>query len=141
MDDFARSFAAALFEAAPELQQYARADHGLLLIDLSPGPARSDCEFWVSTDDEEITVGFGMYHQHFDWLVPEPYWPENDPIKFIKSVMSDETLIEDWTRDGKWTGSRVLRADDEPDTKDIEPEQVVYIRSWSGARDRTILGK
>lgn len=140
LDDFARSFADALFAAVPDLRDHARAEKGVLLIDLKPGPTRPDCEFWISTDDEEITVGFGMFHMHFDWPVRDA-WPESDPIKFIQSVMSDGTLIKDWTLDGKWTGSGILAATEEPDLRSMKPGHIVYIRSWSGARDRTICGQ
>jgi hypothetical protein len=140
LDDFSRSFAHELFAAVPSLRDHARAEHGLLLIHLMPGPVRQDCEFWISTEHKEITVGFGMFHMHFDWPVRDP-WPESDPIRLIRSVMLDETLIEDWTRDGKWAGSGILDATEEPDLRGMEPGHVLYIRSWSGARDRTISGR
>lgn len=140
LDDFARSFADALFAAVPDLRDQARAEKGVLLIDVKPGPARQDCDFWISTDGEEITVGFGMFHMHFDWPVREDVWP-SDPIEFIRSVMADDTLIEDWTLDGKWSGSSVLAATEEPDLQGMRPGHVLYIRSWSGTRDRTIRGR
>ena len=69
-----------------------------------------------------------------------PRRTEGGPIAFIKSVMSDETLIEDWTLDGKWSGSGILTGDEQPDTNDMKPGHILYIRSWSGARDRMIRG-
>ncbi len=78
-----------------------------------------------------------MFHMHFDWPVREPVWP-NDPIAFVRSVMADETLIEDWTLQGRWTGSRILAAGEEPDLAALPPGHVLHVRSWSGARDRTI---
>ncbi len=140
LDSFSSSFADALFSAIPELLTHARVENGLLLIDLKPGLERSNCEFWISTAGEEITVGFGMFHMHFDWPARDgSRW--SDPIRFVQSVMSDETLIEDWTLAGKWSGSGVLSATEQPDLSGMEPEHVVYIRSWSGARDRTIHGQ
>jgi hypothetical protein len=139
LDDHARTFADVLFAAVPELRTHARADEGVLRIELEPGTARQDCLFWIDTDNEEVTVGFGMYHMHFDWPTRDVCL-EDDPIAFIRSVMSDETLIEDWTLDGKWTGSSILTASEEPDLKHMQPGHVVYLRSWSGARDRTIRG-
>jgi hypothetical protein len=140
LDDFSRFFADALFEAVPSLRDYARSENGVLRIDLKPGPVRQGCEFWISTDSEEVTVGFGMFHMHFDWPVRDA-WPESDPIKLVQSVMSDETLIEDWTLDGEWSGSSILAATDEPDLTGMQPGHMVYIRSWSGDRDRTIRGR
>jgi hypothetical protein len=140
LDDFSRSFAVPLFAAVPDLREHARAENGVLLVELQPGRARPDCTFWISTDDEEITVGFGFFHMHFDWPVRNPS-AESDPIRFIQTVMSDEALIEDWTLNGKWSGSQVLAVGEEPDTSGLEAGHVVYIRSWSGARDRTIRGR
>lgn len=140
LDDFARSFADALFAAIPELRGHARAEEGRLLIEIRPDPAREDCGFGVTTENEEITVWFGMFHDHFEW-------PDCDdgvfgnPITFILSVMSDETLVEDWTLDGTWVRSGTLSATEEPDLEDMKPGHVVHIRSWSGSRDRTIRGR
>ncbi len=138
LDDFSRSFADRLFSAAPALRDHARSENGLLQIDLEPGrPDRPDCAFWIRTDAEEITVGFGMFHTHFDWPVRDAD-AESDPIGFIRSLMADETLVEDWTLDGEWSGSSTLAANEEPDLREMVPGHVVYIRSWSGHRDRTI---
>ncbi len=54
--------------------------------------------------------------------------------------MADETLIEDWTLDGRWSRSSVLAATEEPDLSGLRKGHVVFIRSWSGARDRTFRG-
>lgn len=54
--------------------------------------------------------------------------------------MADETLIEDWTLDGRWSRSSVLAATEEPDLSGLRKGHVVFIRSWSGARDRTLRG-
>lgn len=137
LDDFSQSFADALFAAVPDLRDHARAERGLLLIDIQPGPERQHCAFWISSDNEEITVGFGRFHTHFCWPLADP-WPENDPIRFIQSVMADETLIEDRALDGKWIGSSILASTAEPDLRGMRPGSVIHIRSWSGARDRMI---
>ncbi len=136
LDDFSRSFADALFAAVLSVRGYARSQNGRLLIDMKPGAERQDCEFWVSTAGEEITIGFGMFHAHFDWPALDLSL-ESDPIKFVQSVISDATLIEDWALDGEWSGSSILGAAEEPDLTDMKPGHVVHIRSWSGDRDRT----
>lgn len=140
LDAFAQSFAAALFAAAPELRAHARAQDGALEIGLAPGPARTDAGFWISTVDQEVTVGFGMFHMHFDWPPRDDVWP-SDPVAVVRSLMADETLVEDWTLDGTWSGSSILAAHEEPDLTGMRPGHVVYVRSWSGARDRTIRGR
>jgi regulator of extracellular matrix RemA (YlzA/DUF370 family) len=140
LDDFSRSFADALFAAVPSLRDHARSENGLLLINLEPGPERQDCEFWISTDGMEVTVGFGLFHMHFDWPVRDA-WPESAPIKFVQSVMADETLIVDWTLAGKWSGSSILAAIDKTGLESMQPGHVANMKSWSGNRDRTIRGR
>lgn len=140
LDEFSRSFADALFAEFPELRAAAKVENGLLQIELKPGLDRPDCVAWVSTQGGEITIGFGMFHAHFDWPARQP-WPEDDPIRFLRSLMREETLIEDWTLDGRWSGSGILATDEEPDLSGMRPGHVVYVRSWSGARDRRIQGE
>ena len=137
LDDFAQSFAKALFAVAPELRAHARAHDGALEIELTPGPARPDTTFWISTADREVTVGFSMFHTHFKWPPHADSWTR-DPIEFVLSLMADETLVEVWTLNGAWYLSRILAADEEPDLTRMQPGHVVHLRSWSGARDRTI---
>lgn len=139
LDELSRSFADALFVAIPELRAHARAEDGVLRIDLTPRPEGPRHAFWVWTDDEEVTVGFGMFHTHFDWSLQGPVSPD-DPIGFIRSLMSDELLVEEWTLDGRWSGSSTLEASEEPDLRGLKPGHVVYLRSWSGALDREIRG-
>jgi len=123
------------------MRDHARVEHGHLQVRLEPGSKREDCNFWISTDDEEITVGFGiMFHEHFGWPVQDNDW-QDDPIEFIRSLMSDEILIEEWTLDGKWTQSSTLAATEQPDLNGIKPGHVVYIRSWSGTHDQKICGE
>lgn len=146
LNEFSASFAQVLFEAFPALEAFgtidphAEAVSGSLLVEFSPPPAREDCLFWVSTDCEEITVGFGLFHTHFAWPQPDddPYWEH--PIDFMRDLMNDRILVEDWLKDGAWAGSSTLKADQEPDLSGLEADQVVMIRSWSGTRDRIIAG-
>lgn len=140
LHDLSRSFAKALFAALPKLREHARANEGVLRIELEPAPARPTCGFWISTDDNEVTVGFGEYHAHFEWP-PTSGHVLDDPIEFARSILSDEFVVVDWTRDGDWKRSRVSRAGEEPDLADLRPGDVVHVRSWSGAHDREIRGR
>lgn len=141
LDDYSRGFAEDLFGALPRLRESAKVEeHGTLLVELSPGRERLYCDFWLSTAGGEVTVGFGMFHAHFDWPPFDSSTPGLDPIAFVRSLIEDETLIEDWTLSGEWTGSSTLSSDEEPDLTNLEPDHVIYIRSWSGKRDRIIKG-
>lgn len=146
LNDFASAFAQALFEAFPWLRDHARLHEvegvqpGSLVVEFDPPPPRKDCTFWITTDQDEITVGFGMFHGHFAWPRPtaDDWW--EDPLDFIRDLTEDRVLVEDWTKGGKWSGSSTLAADAEPDVSGLMPDHVVLIRSWSGRLDRTISG-
>jgi hypothetical protein len=146
LNDFASAFAQALFEAFPWLRDHARLHEvegvqpGSLLVEFDTPPPRKDCTFWITTDQGEITVGFGMFHAHFAWPRPaaDDWW--EDPLDFIRDLTEDRLLVEDWTKGGKWSGSSTLAADAEPDLSGLMPDHVVLIRSWSGRLDRTISG-
>ena len=94
LNDFSRGFAEALFRAIPSLERDAsvdsnpRADSGSLLVKLTPNPAVPDRLFWVSTHNQEVTVGFGDFHTHLEW--PDEY---DDPITFIQDLISERTLV------------------------------------------------
>ena len=140
LNPFSAEFATHLFAAQPWLEEHAHldphpgADEGALRILYSPPPVREHCELWISTSDGEVTIGFGMFHTHFDW---PPYDDDHEPLAFLAGLLEDRTLIEDWTLDGKWSGSTTLARGEEPDLAKMEPEHVVHVRSWSGALDRT----
>jgi hypothetical protein len=143
LNEFSGQFAEALFESFPWMREHARvevrdgAERGVLVVEVTPAPIRPDCTLWVSTDGDEITVGFGMFHTHFDWLSSaEP--DRDDPIGFIRDLVDDKILIEDWTKGGEWSGSSTLGQGEEPDLTKMAADNVVTIRSWSGRFDRTI---
>lgn len=141
---FSIGFAEALFASFPWLEEHAkvdphpRVDPGSLLIVYAPPPVREDCQLWISTDSEEVTIGFGMLHAHFAWPVPvEDEW-RDDPLDFLRGILDDRILVQDRTRNGKWIGSTTLDQGSEPEIANWSPGDVVHIRSWSGARDLTI---
>ena len=144
LNEFSSYFARHLFEAFPWLEQHGRldphpqADEGSLIVEYSPEPVRTDCQLWISTDDREVTIGFGMFHAHFDWPGDDEDEFREDPIVFLGDLVEERTLIEDWTKSGKWSGSSTLDRNEEPDTDDMAEDAVVYVRSWTGAHDRVI---
>ena len=79
-----------------------------------------------------------MFHSHFEWPRPvDDRWWE-DPLTFLDDLIEERTLIEDWTKSGKWSGSSTLESGTEPDLAEMDQDNVVHIRSWTGAWDRTI---
>lgn len=108
LNRFSRRFAEALLGAFPWLSGHSRVDpdqEGCLLVEYSPLPLREACTMWISTENDEVTIGFGMFHSHFEWPVPDGDTSGRDPLQFLRELTQDTVLIEDWTRNGQWAGS------------------------------------
>ncbi len=82
LSDFSLSFYRELIrrilslEPQPVIDPHPEVDESSLLIEFSPPPIREHCQFWVSTNEEEVTVGFGLFHMHFEWPCPpdQGFW-------------------------------------------------------------------
>ncbi len=146
LNEYSASFAEALLAAFPWMQKHAHLEShpdtevGTLIVEYSPPPARKGYNFWISTDQGEITVGYGMFHCHFDWPnnSGDEYW--QDPFEFVHELVEDRVLIQDWTKSGKWTGSSTLEAGQAPDLTELDEDHVLYLRSWSGKLDQVFSG-
>ena len=140
LDAFSASFAEPLFAALPELRDHARVENGILTVEVAPPPAREDAHLWIDTDCDEVTVGFGMYHTHFDWpcaaAPDDPYYAH--PITLVRSFVTGEIRIAVRFRDGRWAASSLLDPGEEPEPP--AAGEVVHIRSWSGDDDRNLTG-
>ena len=141
LNPFSRSFFVELSRLFPDLASKAVNDDnekvtpGSLLVEFTPNASRPDSVFYISTDNEEVTVGFDRYHGHFEWPAEYSDWQMN-PFTFIDVLLQDRILVEVWEKAGKWTGSSVLEAKEEPDLSGMEKDHVVILRSWSGRLDR-----
>ena len=141
LNPFSRSFFVELSRLFPDLASKAVNDDnekvlaGSLLIEFAPDASRPESVFFISTDNEEITVGFDHYHSHFEWPAEYSGWQMN-PLTFIDALLHDRILVEVWKKAGKWAGSSALEANEEPDLSGMEKDHVVTLRSWSGRLDR-----
>ena len=142
LNSFARSFFEELSRAFPNLASRAVIDAdpvaapGSLLVTFAPDHSRPESVFQISADNEEVTVGFDLYHRHFDWPNEYANW-ETHPLLFIAALVQDRIVVEVWRKRGRWTKSLVRDANHEPDVANIG-NHVVSIRSWSGRLDRDI---
>jgi hypothetical protein len=89
---------------------------------------------WVSTEDDEITIGFDKYHLHLGACQEEEERIFKESLEIIDQIRNDELVVASW-----WVGqqfvSSMLCVTDEPSLK---PEEgyTLRIRSWSGSKDR-----
>ena len=139
LNSYSKRFAEALFTELPQFRENARrddrpqVDDGSLIVEYRPPPEREESLFWLSTYGEEITIGFGEFHDHFEW--PEP---DHDPIGFIRDLMADRLVIVDKMRGKTWRGSTTLSPNEEPDVAKLGWREVYHVRSWSGRLDRVV---
>jgi hypothetical protein len=141
LNPFSRSFFVELSRSCPDLASKAVNDDnekaltGSLLVEFTPDASRPESIFYISTDNEEVTVGCDRYHSHFEWPSEYSDWQMN-PLTFIDALLNDRILIKVREKAGNWAGSSVLEANEEPDLSGMEKDHVVILRSWSGCLDR-----
>ncbi|HEX5012424.1 MAG TPA: hypothetical protein VFY71_18695 [Planctomycetota bacterium] len=138
LDDFSESFARALFEALPEARKAASVEEGHLHVELNSGPSRTDSTIHVyTTEDDEVIVDFGYYGDHFDWPPAGPATLD-DPIAFIRALMADEILVAERMRGRSCLGSALVASGLKGFEPPRTPDEIVFLRSWSGHKDRTV---
>jgi len=98
-----------------------------------PAPLGSDAAagLLVSTANGEITVGFDVYHSHFeDWA------GEAGALDLIQKIVMERVAVVSWWSGGRWCGSSSLDADAQPGMPSWAASQGVdriRVRSWRGA--------
>jgi hypothetical protein len=133
---FARKFAVALFREFPAWREHARNDEpaGATRVVEIPSPRDpAGNSLWIATDNDEISVGSGMFHSHFEWP-DDSDWPEG-ALGFIRDLVADRVLIADTVANRHWCGSTVITPGETPEKGS---DQIVYVRSWSGQLDREV---
>lgn len=141
LNSFSRTFFTDLLQSFPDLASKAVIDDkenvqpGSILLEFTPDASRPESIFYISTNNEEVTIGFDRYHSHFDWPAKLSDWQTN-PLTFIDALLHDQIFVEVWEKAGEWTGSSIIEADEEADLFGMEKDHVVFYRSWSGRLDR-----
>lgn len=105
LDDYSQGFADRLFEKYPQwepLVKYVKYDKGQYsYLELELLPENHESKLHIYTKDNEVEVGYGLYHNHFS------YYPDEDSyelaLKLIEDLLEKRTeVIEEVIRiDGK----------------------------------------
>lgn len=147
LNDFSRRFASVLFAAHPEWTEFASIDinegidEGSLLVEVHPARPRDIKQpLHISTESEEITVGFDIYHTHFN-----RYAGDNEAatfaesLAFIADVLRERIAVITWWNGDEWRGSSTLATGAEigPPTY-ARNAKTARVRSWVGTHDRDI---
>ena len=69
----------------------------------------------VTTDNEEVTVGFDFYHSHFDSVVGEgEHFGTATALEFVRQIVSQRVAVASWWLDDEWKASGQLAAGTQP---------------------------
>jgi hypothetical protein len=127
----------------PQWRKYARTDDhpdcegmGRLLVQI-PCPNEAAGNLVISTDDDEVTVDWGYFHQHFDREDDTDQEVEFDEaLRTVEAIMSEELWVAAWRANETWMGSQPLMKGEELDPffSPHAPDELI-IRSWNGTYD------
>jgi hypothetical protein len=120
LNSFSQRFLQVLRSRLPELAAAARIDTseavapGTLLIELDPPSKNAEVGLWISTNDEEVTVGFDYNHMHFDpWIGASESLSFDQACEFIARILADQALSVIWWMDDVLAGGTFVNLGDD----------------------------
>lgn len=144
LDDYSKGFASRLFIEFPQYQKYTQVkkddDHcheSYLYIEI-PCPSNTDSQLWISTEDNEITVGFGGYHTHFGYNDDreEDY---EEAINFIKEIINEKLIIIVARKDEIESFSTYIKCNEISTViKKGDNIESIVLKSWNGTYNKEI---
>ena len=150
LNAYSQRFAAVLFAAYPRWHEFATVDttegvdEGALLVEISPpetavrrelrGPLR------ISTDEQQITVGFDVYHTHFNRYAAELEAEAfADALAFLEDLLAERIAVASWWDCDEWRGSTTVATGAELSTPEwARAAKAVRVRSWRGTYDQDV---
>lgn len=110
LDEYSQCVADELLREFPELKGSIRPPYTAGRLCLHHHSPHADTFLYVSTEDDEITIGLGhWWHTHIDaWDVDEDQQDAEEirlAIELIREILQDELVILAKHRNGQWTGS------------------------------------
>jgi len=143
LDSLSATVALALFEAFPHWRAHARShaadDGSRFLVVTVPAPSAANVEHGLTIDTEarEITVGFDVYHAHFDaWSPDASESATRSALEFVRGIVDETLSVASYWFDAQWRGSMPLPAGAEPLGGRWAGDRGVNrvrVRSWNGA--------
>lgn len=148
LDNYSREFYELTMDLHPDWRVHAMLlmgddSKGALFVEV-PAPSNDEINLWLSTQDGQITVGFGeYYHTHF-----ATYPPNKDAVVFARALqfVTDfltEQMVLAVALSGTRTGaSWTVRAEDELRFTELHGTLLSHDRirllSWHSTHDREI---
>src|SRR4051794_12119864 len=88
----------------------------------APAAANVTYGLVINTSNDEITVGFDVYHSHFDeWIGDGTHFGTMAALEFIRQLVSERVAVMSWWKGEQCCGSTQL-----------EVGQIPELPSWSG---------
>ena len=141
MDDFSQRFSAWLRRHRPEWAELAKPDATTVEIEIPATGSRAIAPLWISSADDEITVGFDHTHSHF------AAWDERQTeedcfeqaAQFAEDLMIERLVVVSGLDRGTWAGSTTVRPDEDPlAAVAFAAGDTVIVRSFRGTFDRDL---
>jgi hypothetical protein len=137
--DFLRLEDSALHAAMKPAVDAAGKPTGFLIAEVpSPNPLAA-APLWVTTEDDEITVGFDAFHTHF------AAWDESTTevqsfagaLALAHDITAERVLVASWWLEVKWSGSQLVEPGFSPERpKYVVDSAAARVRSWTGKLDQ-----
>lgn len=133
LDEYSMIFSKMLYSAFPEFEQYQQIreysglNEAYLIIEI-PSPSNKDNVLWISTCDEEITVGFDWYHTHFGYSETD----EEDfkiALEHIREIVEEKIAIIIIKKNDSWVRSSIIRDTEFPF---FNEDETIDVKSWNG---------
>ncbi len=138
---YSERFLAFLAREAPGWRALARADDedaGAYMVEVESPNENASASLWISTQDEEITVGFDAFHSHFEtWHFESEVVAFSEALALAKDIVTEKQVVASWWKDEKWSGSQLIARGEEVNRSERTPaDTCLRIRSWTGKYDR-----
>jgi hypothetical protein len=142
LNPYARRVAMHLFRQFPDWTAFAtidshpNADAGSLKLEVPSGSPKQGV-LHISTDGDELTIGFHTHHCHFtdyDQLGTDSHI--QDGIEYLGKLIVEEFVIHSWYCHGQFCGSVTGTPNEVGDPAKFIPNvDQITCRSWAGTHD------
>lgn len=113
---------------------------GFLIAKIEAPNRNVNAPLSISTEDDEITIGFDAFHAHFGAEESTDSNAESftKALSLVREIMAERVLVVSWWLDGKWAGSQVANVGVSPTRPAyVDAKAALRVRSWTGQKDES----
>ena len=130
---FSQRFASHLLQAFPALRDHARNEAGALVVEL-PCPVDERRSLTLATDDDELGMGFDMWHAHIGDGISEAR-DFDVAVQLIDDLFHERVFVAVRFRAQQFLDARLIKSLEDLQNEEPEPGEELFIRSWHGSHD------